>query len=409
MEKRFDLQLFIKLEWTEEHRILEQTRRKGRVARTMELSPTLIEERFDLQLFARPEDEGRTEEPTHRKLEQARRKGRVARTMELSPTLITLATCFLLSFIGLSTFKSFCELIQLSISQIKPYPEFTPQIAQSIFLQMGLSYIKIVGPIMICAFALAFFSEIAQVGFHFASEAFSFDLGKCKLNFGKIWDRMNFSTKTLVEYGKCIFKIVIISWFAYTTIKSNYPDIILSMSGPIHTGFLLIAHLSYEIMIKTAIFLAIMAILDYLYQRYEHKQSLRMTKHEMKDEWKQMEGDPLMRARIRERQQQMAKRRMMTEVAKADVVITNPTHIAVAIKYDSATMSAPTVVAKGEAGVAQNIVKIAQENGVPIVENPPLAQALYKAIQVGEEVATELYQAVAEVLAFVYKLKKKAA
>jgi flagellar biosynthetic protein FlhB len=368
-----------------------------------------MEERFDLQLFAGPEDEGRTEEPTHRKLEQARKKGRVAKTTELSPTLITLTTCFLLSFIGLSILKSFCELITLTISHVKPYPEFTPQITQSIFLQMGLSYIKIVGPIMVCTCAFAFFSEIAQVGFHFASEAFSFDLSKCKLNFGKIWDRINFSTKTLVEYGKCLFKIAVISWFAYTTIRQNYSEIILSMSGSIHTGFFLIAHLSYEIMIKTAIFLAIMAILDYLYQRYEYKQSLRMTKHEMKDEWKQMEGDPLMRARIRERQQQMAKRRMMAEVAKADVVITNPTHIAVAIKYDSTTMSAPTVVAKGEAGVAENIKKIAQENGVPIVENPPLAQALYKAVQVGEEVATELYQAVAEVLAFVYKLKRKAA
>jgi len=362
---------------------------------------------FDLQLFASPEDEGRTEEPTRRKLERARRRGHVARTVELSPTIITLATCILLLFIGLWIFSSLWQFLYSSIILIDK--DLTATKLHSIFIRMGMDYLKIVTPIMACALFASLFSEFLQVGLFFSYEALQFDLSKVGLNLSKIWERLIPSVKILIEYAKAIFKIVVITYFAFDVITSHYERIISTMSDELISSFFLTAKMSFEIMIKSAVFLAIMSVLDYLYQRYEYKRSLKMTRYELKDEWKQMEGDPLMRARIRERQRQMAARRMMAEVEKADVVITNPTHIAVAILYDRSFMSAPMVVAKGESFIAEKIVAIAREHNVPIVSNKPLAEALYKAIKVGEEISIEFYQAVAEVLAFVWKLKKKAA
>jgi len=364
---------------------------------------------FDLQLFATPEEEGRTEQPTQRKLERARRRGFVARTIELSPVLVTLTTSFLLSLIGFWTFSLVFKFIYTSISEINSRIELTSDKLLLIILSTGIDYIKIVGPIMLCALLVSLLSEIAQVGLYFSYQALSFDLSKLTFNFSRLWQRLIPSTRSIIEYSKTIFKIIVISYFAYSTIIGHYNDIVFTMTGEINAGFFLMTKLAYEIMIKTAIFLAIMALLDYLYQRFEYTQSLKMTRYELKDEWKQMEGDPLIRARIRERQRQMAARRMMAEVAKADVVITNPVHIAVAIKYDSSYMSAPAVVAKGESFIAEKIIAIARENAVPIVENKPLAEALYKAVDIGEEIRPEFYQAVAEVLAFVMRLKRRVA
>lgn len=360
---------------------------------------------IDLQLFASPEEEGRTEEPTHRKLERARKKGQVARTIELSPTLVTLAVCILFLFIGVWFFSSLLQFLYSSIENVKQ--GITPDKLHLIVLSMGMDFLKITFPLMACALFVSLLSEIFQVGLYFSYQALAFDLSKIGFNFGRLLSKIVPSLKMLIEYSKAIFKIIIITYFGWKTISSNYEKIVFTMSGEVFSSFFLMCKLSYEIMLNSAIFLAIMSILDYLYQRHEHRRSLKMTKYELKDEWKQMEGDPLMRARIREKQRQMAARRMMAEVEKADVVITNPTHIAVAIRYDSSFMSAPMVVAKGESFIAEKIVTIAKEHNIPIVENKPLVAALYKAISVGEEISADFYAAVAEVLAFVWKLKRK--
>lgn len=163
----------------------------------------------------------------------------------------------------------------------------------------------------------------------------------------------------------------------------------------------------YNVALRIILALLVLGVLDYLYQRWEYAKSLRMTKKELKDEYKQLEGDPQIKSRIKQRQRQLAMRRMMQDVPKADVVITNPTHYAVALRYDAATMAAPQVVAKGEGYLAARIREIAEENKVPLVENPPLARAIYKAVDVGGFIPAELYQAVAEVLAFVYRLQRR--
>lgn len=215
-----------------------------------------------------------------------------------------------------------------------------------------------------------------------------------------------FSPRSFVELAKSLIKLGVagtILWNSFRNEMMPFSERAMGMTGVTAIeGFWKIL---YNVSIRIILALLALGILDYFYQRWEHAKSLRMTKKELKDEYKQMEGDPQIKSRIKQRQRQMAMRRMMQDVPKADVVITNPTHFAIALRYDAATMSSPQVVAKGEGYMAARIREIAEENKVPLVENPPLARAIYKAVEVGGTIPAELYQAVAEVLAFVYRLR----
>lgn len=196
-----------------------------------------------------------------------------------------------------------------------------------------------------------------------------------------------------------------VGFIAYKTIREELPGIpLLSAMAP-GSIFYSICTVSFRIVLRSTIALLIMAILDYIYQRYEWNKSLMMTKEEVKEEMRQSEGDPKVRAHIRRVQQRIARQRMMAHVPQADVVITNPQHLAVALRYDDQGMAAPTVIAKGAGFVAENIKEIAREHGIPLVENKPLAQLLYKTVDIGKAIPPHLYQAVAEILAYVYRLK----
>jgi flagellar biosynthetic protein FlhB len=215
-----------------------------------------------------------------------------------------------------------------------------------------------------------------------------------------------FSLRSIVELIKNIFKICIISMVAYLVIKGELANMILLMDQGISGIMTYLGRICFKIILSTAVVLVILAILDYIYQRWEYEKSLRMTKQEIKDEYKNTEGDPLIKSRIRRLQREMAKKRMMAEVPKADVIITNPTHLAIAVKYDPENMMAPKVVAKGANIIAEKIREIARENDVMIVEDKPLARVLYKIVDVNHFIPEDLYRAVAEVLAFVYEQKK---
>lgn len=362
---------------------------------------------FNLQLFARPEDEGRTEEPTPRKIQRARARGHVAKSAELTSAGLALITIFLLSFIGYYMFTSLVRFVYNSLSLLHEnkinYNDFSNLIISNL-----LTFLQIAGPIMLTAYLAAIVLEASQVGLYFASRALMPDFSKLRPNFARIFHRLMPTKVALIDYLKTFFKIGVIAYFTYQVIRSEYQQLMLLMDMDVLEGFLFVAKLAYKIIVRVALFLVIMSLFDYLYQRYEYRQSLMMSRYELKDEWKQMEGDPLMRGRIRQRQRQMATRRMMAEVPEADVIITNPTHLAVAIKYDTAYMNAPTVVAKGMDFVAEKIVEIAVEHNVPVLENKPLAQALYDDVEVNQQIPAQLYQAMAEILAFVYQLKQKA-
>ena len=227
------------------------------------------------------------------------------------------------------------------------------------------------------------------------------------------WDRLNFITglgrmfkvKTLVECVKSVFKMTIIFLVGYLVVKDHLDDFVLMVDmAPVAIG-VLVLKISLEIFIKTCLLLLVLAALDYGYQRWQFNQDMRMTKQEVKDEYKQIEGDPIVKNRIRQAQREASKKRQLNDVPKADVVVANPTHFAVALMYDRAQAPAPVVVAKGQDFMAQRIKDIAKEHKIPIVENKPLAQALYRAVEVGQMIPVEFYKAVAEIINYIYRVK----
>lgn len=361
---------------------------------------------FDLQLFAKPEDEGRTEAPTPRKIQRARARGQVAKSRELTSAGISLMTILLFPLIGYFMWTQLVKFVYISLSQLN-----TNIISISNFTQLLnfniITFLKITIPFMLAGLIAGLVFEVIQVGIYFSPRSLMPDFMRLKPNFARVFTRLIPSKMALIDYGKTFFKLTVITILTYQIIKDSYQSILLLMEADVGEGFFLIANLAYKIILWVSIFLLLMSLFDYLHQRYEFKQSLMMSMHELKDEWKQLEGDPLMRSRVKERMRQMATRRMMAEVPGADVIITNPIHLAVAIKYDSASMRAPTVVAKGRDLIAERIVEIAKGYNVTIVENKPLAESLFETIEIGTEVPVQLYQAVAEILAYVYQLKQK--
>ncbi|MBU0701812.1 flagellar biosynthesis protein FlhB [bacterium] len=363
---------------------------------------------FDLQLFARAEDEGRTEDPTPRKRQQAREKGQVVKSMELTSASITLITCLAMSMLGYYMFTMMMGYSAYCFSHVHEV-EFSPDNISRLFPVIIIAFFKITLPIMLIAAVVAVAVEALQVGIYFAPKALRFDFSKMRFNISKVWQRLIPSRIALIEYGKTFLKIAVIVCISYAIIHKEFSQLLNLLDVGLMEGLTFIAGLTFKIIIYVAIFLIIISLFDYLHQRHEYKQGLMMTKHELKDEWRQLEGDPSVKRKIRQRQRETAAKRMMAEIAKANVIITNPTHLAIAIKYDSDYMVAPTVVAKGKGLMAQRIIDIAKENDVPIVENKPLAAALFETVDIGSEITPQFYQTVAEILAFVYRLKQKAA
>jgi len=259
-------------------------------------------------------------------------------------------------------------------------------------------------PVMAVAMIVAMFSNFLQFGFLFTTETMKLDLKKIDPIKGI---KKIISLRAIVNLIKSLLKVAFIGSVTGMIIWMNLDDVLsLSFHSPWDT-LTTVAKLAAMMGIASAIALLIIAILDYIYEKFEYEKQLRMSKQDIKDEYKNMEGDPLIKSKIKQRQREMAMRRMMQEVPKADVVITNPTHYAVALRYDDGSMDAPKVVAKGADFVAQKIKMIAKENDIVMVENRPLARALYDQVEIGEEVPEEFFKAVAEILAYVYRIKRK--
>ena len=353
---------------------------------------------FDLQLFA---DDGgeKTEEPTGKKLSDARNKGQVAKSQELNAAFVLFIGFWSMKILGSITYREIAGYTTYIFSHLNTTVD--TETVMRLFISIVTVLLKTSFPIMIAIMIVAFAINVVQVGWHFTTEPLGFDLGKLNpINgFGKI-----FSKRSLVELLKSLFKILIIGLFLY----ENLQDEILQMPKLIYldlsAGLAKIADIIFMMAFKICAIFFAMAILDYMYQKWEHHESLKMTKQEVKEEFKQMEGDPQIKGKIRQKQREMAMSRMMQEVPKADVIVTNPTHFAVALRYADG-MRAPEVIAKGQDLVALKIKEVAREAGVVIVENKPLARALYAAVEIGGTVPPELYKAVAEVLAYVYHLK----
>lgn len=358
--------------------------------------------RFDLQFFAAG-DSDKTEEPTQRRKEEARKKGQVAKSAELSSIIVLLTLFFILNILGGWFYSLLSSYMKNNLGPAALTKELSETNVGNILFQHIAFFFQIFLPLGLGAMAVALAVNFIQVGFLFTAETL-------KPKFNRINPingfRRVFSTQGLVELVKSALKLVIVTYFVYSTLKGRIMALFDTVKQSPLDVAKVIWSIIYQVAVKICIFLLILAVFDYIYQRWQLKKSLRMTKKEVQDEYKQTEGNPQIKNKIRQRQRQIAARRMMQEVPKADVVITNPTHLAVALRYDSSSMAAPVVVAKGEGFIAEKIKELAKVSGVTLVENKPLAQALYKTVDIGEAVPAKLYQAVAEVLAFVYRLKR---
>lgn len=353
---------------------------------------------FNLQLFAGE----KTEEATPKRKEEARKKGQVAKSMEINSVFILLAAFFTLKMLGGFIYDELTKYMQFIFSNF-PKQDITIQDIVQLFIGFSLVFFKTTLPVMGVILIISLFINFLQVGFNVSLEPLmpNFDKINPLSGFARL-----FSKRSLVELAKALIKVAVIGYFIYRFMLKEATDVPSLISADLMDVLRYTGSLVVDLAFQISAVMIVLAALDYFYQWWEHNESLKMSKQEVKEEYKQTEGDPLIKGKIKERQRAMAMRRMMQDVPKADVVVTNPTHYAVALKYEK-EMSAPMIVAKGQDFVAQKIKEIAKENRVVIVENKPLARTLYATTEIGDVVPPDLYQAVAEVLAYVYRLKKR--
>ena len=353
---------------------------------------------FDLQLFA---GDDKTEEPTAKKRADAKKKGQVGRSTDMNAAFVLLMGFFIIKLLWENIYQKIAAYTTYVFSHLNQ-PVDTENIIR-IFIGIIELLAQTALPVMIAILAIGLAVNFFQVGLNFNTEAIGFKLDKLNpINgFGRI-----FSKRSLMELVKSLMKIAIIGFFLYDFLIDHLMEMPQFIYFDLPTSLAQISDIIFKMAFEVIGVIMIVGFMDYAYQKWQTTQDLKMSKQEVKDEMKQSEGDPQIKGKIKQKQRQMAMSRMMQEVPKADVIVTNPTHFAVALKYEKG-MVAPQIVAKGQDLVARRIKEIANENRVPIVENKPLARALYASTQVGDMVPAELYQAVAEVLAYVYRLKQR--
>lgn len=347
--------------------------------------------------------EEKTEAPTPRRRRDAREEGQVARSVELNSALVLISALLLIKFSGPSL-ASHLKGVAIDCLTKFPSQDLTVGGVHSNLVRLLLETGMALAPLLIGITVIAFAGSAMQVGFVFSGKALQFKAERLNPISGMA--RM-FSVRAGVELLKSIAKILIVGYIVFSFLRDRYSDIESLVGGDYLTSCSVIGGLTWDLLLRAAMAMFVIAGLDYLFQRSQLEKQLRMTKQEVKEDYKRTEGDPIVKSRIRQKQREISKQRMMLEVPKADVVITNPTHYAVALRYDSESSTAPVVLAKGQRLIAQRIKDIAIEAGVPIVENVQLARALYASVEIGQEIPAELYQAVAEILAYVYRLSHR--
>lgn len=353
----------------------------------------------DLQFFAGE----KTEKATPKKRREARNKGQVVKSTELSTALSLLAMFFVI-MLEANSISSGLQNIMTNVFTNGLNSSFSEGDIQSFLTNLVIQVAKLLAPVLLTGLVVGVASNILQVGFLFTSESlqFKFDRINPLSGFKRIY-----SIRAIIELLKSILKISIVGVATFSVLWMHRSELKGMVSLTLTESLSFIGRIVLQMGLTASVLLIVLAGFDYAYQRFEYEKNLRMSKQDIKDEYKNSEGDPLIKSKIRERQRQMAMRRMMQEVPKADVIITNPTHYAVALRYDEKTMDAPKVVAKGADFVALRIREIAKEHKVVIVDRKPLARALYAQLDIGDSVPESFFKAVAEILAFVYKLKGK--
>ena len=344
----------------------------------------------------------KTEAPTPHRLQEAREEGQVVRSQELITAVVILTGAYLLRGPGKQLGLNFESLLTETIIDL-PHADLTIEWLRGMFVTFGMKILPSLGLLLFGLLMAGIVVTIGQTEFLWAGKKIGFDFKR--LNPVDGFKRI-FSTHGLIELLRSLLKLGWVSWIAYSFLRSRFVEVLSLTQFDLTTAIHSFVEMSIALAIRVGSMYLVLAIADYAYQRWELYKNLRMSKDDIKQEQKRSEGDPLLKSRIRSMQRRMARGNMMANVSKATVVVTNPTHLAIAIEYHEG-MKAPKVLAKGPYHVAEKIVQIAKENHIPVVQNIPLARAIYKTIEIGQEISADLYLAMAEVLAYVYKLRGK--
>lgn len=347
-------------------------------------------------LFA-AEDEGRTEDPTEQRIRKEREQGRVAKSPEIPSALVTIGGIVIMFILSGWILHRISRLMELYLGNFSQMPAITDATVGPLLNQLIREITMILGPVFLVAVLMAIAGNLVQSGFLFSLKPLAFDLSRIKLDFTTMIKKIFFSRQIAVNLIKSLLKLVVLIAVSYFIIRSDFLSMMqlgqMGVSQSLHVlGFIL-----FKLGIILSIFLMAFAIPDFIYQKYEFKESLKMTKEELKQEYKETEGDPLVKQRQRQRAIDMIRRNMLKNVKQADVVITNPTHFAVAVRYVPGRDLGPVVVAKGEDHLAFRIRNLARNENIPIVENRPLARELYYKVEEGQEIPYQFWTLIAEI------------
>lgn len=351
------------------------------------------------------QDQERTEEATQQRRDDFRRRGQVAHTRELGSVLMLLASAFMLWFLGRFFLAQMAEIITQSLGpflvEAARRGDYVPAV-MFVTRKAALIVAPLVGILTVMGVA----ASVLQTGFLQNEDALQFKPEK--LNPVEGFKRI-FSLRAVAEGIKALLKVILVASVVTVLIKDQIVKVPMLVSLSVNQLVAFAGDMTIRLLGGVGVFMAVIAAADYFFQRWQLDKQMRMTKQEVKEEHKSREGDPMIKARIRRIQREMANKRMMADVPKADVVITNPTHIACALQYDPKSMAAPKLIAKGAGVIAERIKELARNNNIPVMENKPLARAIFKSLKIGQTIPRELFTAVAQVLSYVYKLKKRKA
>jgi len=356
--------------------------------------------KLDLQLFSGE----KTEPATPKKRQESRQKGQVAKSMEIPAAFI-----LFFSFLAFTVFGGYMKDQTMHVFRSVFYDyllwDITIDNVVVLFEKLMIQSLLIIAPVLLITVVIAIFGNYLQFGFLLTGDPLMMKFSKLNPIEGA---KKIFGMRALVDFLKSFLKMSVIGYVVYSTLMAEKGNLMDLARLPIENVMSFASTITINLGVKIGIVLIVLALFDFMYQKYEFEKSIRMSKQDIKDEYKKTEGDPQIKGKIREKQRRMALQRMMQEVPKADVIITNPTHFAVALRYDAKNMQAPTVVAKGTDYIALKIKQIAKEHQIITMENKPLARALYAQVEIGDAIPADMFQAVAEVLAYVYKVRGKA-
>lgn len=348
------------------------------------------------------DDLDKTEAASDRKREEMRRKGKVFHSTEVSSTSVYIVIVITL-FFSAGKMTDAMVAINRKVFLMAGDFSFNSNNIRYLFIDMVRDMGFVLLPLFAVGIVIALAANVMQVGFLLTAEPFEFDLGKINVVEGM---QRFVSKKMFFELVKTVVKLGLVGYVTYVWLKDEISTLLVLPNMPPSDIISFIGDFLWKLSIPVSILMVAIAVIDFAFQKYDYEQSIRMSKHDIREELKQQEGDPKLKGRVKAIQREMSMNRMMREIPNATAVVTNPTHIAVAIKYDQEDMDAPVLVAKGEGFVAEKIKELAREHNVPLVEDKPLARMLFKHVKLGELIPEKMYKAVAEVLAYVYKLKK---